>query len=213
MRPNRTPPALSGAVAALFPLAAFTSPACAGIAVAFSNLDANGTSTGSSTIVGGTDNFFSSVAGARFTMEFGSYSLGTIDVVIDDHDGDNAGSVRVSLRADNAGLPGAILETLPVYTGPLVGRTTLSFVSDVLPFLEFGESYWVTVTSADPNGVIRWANNSVGDDRIAAIDFGHDDEWELTENADPAFRIWVIPTPGPAALLAAGALFATRRRR
>lgn len=177
----------------------------------FSNLNAGNSSEGSSTIIGGSTNFFNSTVGADFTVTGSDAALETIDLVVGGFSMD-PNAVSVTLRADAAGAPGAALETL-TYSGNFGDRSTISLSSLTHPLLSVGSTYWLTVTSATPDKAILWANNSTGDDRNGLIDYGSDGSYDPSADVNPAFRI-TGTVPEPAALLGA-ALGATllRRRR
>jgi hypothetical protein len=179
--------------------------------VLFSNLDSNDSSTGSSTIV----NASYTLAG-DFTVSGGDFFLTSIEVVVANfHNPPN--TVDASIRADNAGTPGTTLESFS-FTGDLDfadsnSPKTIKFNSVLNPPLVDGATYWIALTSGNPDKSILWKNNSIGDNRNAQRDFGNDNTWEPAEFSEPAFRVrGAVPEPAVLALVWLFPLLAGRRR-
>lgn len=75
----------------------------------------------------------------------------------------SAGSINVVLQEDNNGLPGAIIETIPI---TLTSYTAAIYeaVSVLVPTLQAGTRYWLTVVAAGSESVIAgWQWNSIAD--------------------------------------------------
>jgi hypothetical protein len=181
--------------------------------VLFSNLDANDSSTGSATILGGTNQSNNTLA-ADFTVSGGDHFLTSIEVVVANF-GAPPHTVAASIRDDNAGTPGTILESFSFIgdLGDSNNPTTIFLDSVSNPLLLDGATYWVALTSGDPDKRILWKNNSVGDDRNAQHDFDSDNTWEAEGDAEPAFRVrGAVPEPAALALLWLFPLLARRQR-
>jgi hypothetical protein len=75
--------------------------------------------------------------------------------------------VRVELRGDAVGAPGALIEDLGVHSGfPQYGTTTSgqsSLPSALKPTLLAGTTYWIVCSPTDPDTNVRWAWNDKGE--------------------------------------------------
>lgn len=72
------------------------------------------------------------------------------------------GSVRVFLQADAAGLPGAVIEAIPV--SGLGSAPAVYTASSVMhPLLQQGTAYWLSVAAGADGVVAGWSWNSIGD--------------------------------------------------
>jgi hypothetical protein len=125
----------------------------------------------------------------------------------------------VSLRADQAGLPGAVLESfdltnLPSYSSP--GLTDV--ISASHPLLVAGQKYWLAAMPVSSTAMGLWAMRSpaVGGNKALTPDLGQ--TWTLNEfgfQTMSPMRIEGTPAPEPAglAVLAVGGLLMGRWRR
>jgi FIMAH domain-containing protein len=72
------------------------------------------------------------------------------------------GSVRLFLQADAAGLPGAVIEEIPI--GGLGSAPAVYTASSALhPLLRQGTAYWLSVVAGADAVVAGWSWNSIGD--------------------------------------------------
>jgi hypothetical protein len=193
--------------------------------VVYSNLDANDSATGSSTIVGGSANFFDSRLAAAFTVSGGPFAFSAVDLVVDAFSS-GVDQLTIFLYSNDGmtNLPGTVLETL-TWTGPAItGRETIEATSLLHTLLLTGQTYWIAMTpsgtSADKAAL--WVNNSIGPNGdpipvpAARTNSNASDPWASEPNAQPAFRVLAVPEPAICALLASGAvlvLVTIRRKR
>jgi N-acetylneuraminic acid mutarotase len=77
-------------------------------------------------------------------------------------------TVHVVLQADAAGLPGAVLEDIPV-GGLTATPTILAAHSSLFPILHHGTPYWLTVVAPSDGVLAGWNWNSIGD--VSAVTF------------------------------------------
>lgn len=87
-----------------------------------------------------------------FAVSGGDHLLGTIDVGISAY---SEGPILVSLRDDNASLPGSILESFTLT--PASGIVSLPSVSR--PLLRDGLSYWVTLEPGAAGSNVAWCDS------------------------------------------------------
>jgi hypothetical protein len=71
-------------------------------------------------------------------------------------------SMRVVLQADANGLPGQVLEDIPLQ-GLQQFATLITAASTVRPSLRMGTPYWLTVIAGDVGVIGGWNTNSIGD--------------------------------------------------
>jgi hypothetical protein len=121
-------------------------------------------------------------------------------------------NLTVSLDKNNAGVPGAVLESFTV-AGPSLGAfgannppVALTAVGPPI-LLTAGTPYWVTV-SADLNDSITWNWNSTGDTSSQAISTDGGTTWFAPSGLTPgAYQVngtpvtTVVPEPGALVLL------------
>lgn len=127
-------------------------------------------------------------------------------------------AAQFELRADNAGLPGEILDfavTTP-FTGP--GLHTVNFSGNV--HIDAGTTYWFGMSALDPSNTFAWALNVHGIEGFHAFTgafWQAPGEWMGFDSVSGAARIEVsaVPEPETYAMLLAGlgALGAFARRR
>jgi hypothetical protein len=114
--------------------------------------------------------------------------------------------VTVSLDANNAGVPGAVLESFNVL-GPLLGafgsnNSPLVLTSVLHPLLVAGTQYWVAV-STDLNDSVVWNWNSTGDASSEAISTNGGTTWFAPSGLTPgAYQVNATPEPRAVVLLA-----------
>jgi hypothetical protein len=104
--------------------------------------------------------------------------------------------VRVELRADASGAPGALIEDLGIHSGFLPWGTTTSgqssFASAQKPTLLAGTTYWIVCSPEDPNTFVHWALNDKGEQGQSATQAGGG-SWTVQTGTAPAFEVSGIP--------------------
>jgi hypothetical protein len=135
--------------------------------------------------------------------------------------GPNAGTV--SLRADNAGVPGATLESFSVSSLPPSDsnfHTPLDLVSVTQPALSAGTPYWI-VASTTIASSLSWMFNNTSATASHATSFDGGTTWVANNDTQGAFRVTEnlrvttgVPEPSTLALLSIGlGAFASKRLR
>lgn len=146
--------------------------------------------------------------GRAFNMP-GSYTLDQIDVALFGNPGD---VVNVNIHSDNAGAPGAVLETLSVAVSDV--STNYSLISVLHPLMTSG-TYYLTLAPANPSGAAAWCwtNDSHTADLLFSTDQGG--VYNQFNNVDVATTVYgtLVPEPASFAVLGLGALALVRRRR
>jgi hypothetical protein len=136
--------------------------------------------------------------------------------------GDCPDSFTISLDSDNAGLPGAVIESFTVPGDGALGilgnsNAPLTATSVLHPTLTAGTAYWIVVT-ADSNDSIAWNWNSTSDPSAEAFSPDSGTTWFSPSGLTPgAFEVngtvsSATPEPGTISLLA-GALSLCLLRR
>lgn len=155
-----------------------------------------------------------------FTVTGGDYRFDSAEVAVSHFWGPDL--VYFNLHADQAGRPGAILDSTTasgVVPPDTLGAPMLAnFGGDVI--LHEGETYWLALRTEETDAHLSWAFNVIDDFGLRAWRLNHD-EWKPTlgipgtDSERGVFRINGTLVPGPAslALLAIGAGGMRRRRR
>ncbi|MBS1701978.1 MAG: PEP-CTERM sorting domain-containing protein [Armatimonadetes bacterium] len=146
----------------------------------------------------------------------GSYTLDSIELPLGNFN-DNTGVYDVSICADNAGVPGTVLESFAVNVTTGNGVVSSYLLNSALnPLLTTG-TYYVTATTTDANlnGGWGWNNaNNTGDQQFSTDGGG---TWNNFNSTDVAVRVMgtstTVPEPASMAVLGLGALALVRRRR
>ena len=120
----------------------------------------------------------------------------------------------VMLHADNAGEPGAMLETWNI--SDEMGQfgqwnTPLHLISVGGVELVTDQTFWV-VAHGVRDVVSVWNFNNIGSVGMHASQSGGG-VWDVQMGKQGAFRVDIVPAPGTLALLGLGGLAAARRRR
>jgi hypothetical protein len=136
-------------------------------------------------------------------------NLSSVQVALNWNQGTNALVVRVAL--DNAGLPGAVLESFRVSATHGFPGTVVTANSTLNPLLASGLTYWLEVLPGDPTTYGDWFSRdpfpNSGSVHLA-IDTGAGWGISSTGSGPQAFEISgvVVPEPGSAILLGLGLL-------
>lgn len=179
---------------------------CAGAAqadVIYDTLSGGYNPTSGSTVSGisslATDNSYAQ----PFTVSAQDFTLSSVQIaaVWAAPDFGTGPSVRLSLLADNGGLPGSEIESLGTKDAT-VWASVIEFNSAVHPLLEAGKTYWIGAFAGTANSWVAWCDASPETTGLAAIDTG--DGWEAySEYGLCAMRINTDPVvPEPSSLLA-----------
>jgi hypothetical protein len=189
----------------------------------FSNLNADPLSkynSGSSWIIQGSSVGQYFAQGFTFTPS-ATENLSQVDIALQLVDGSDA--VVVTLNADSAGLPGAVLETWNVNGLPGIG--TCCVLQTLLPAvpltLNFGTTYWLVATPGAATTHVGWNLNNTGSTGPRAVQNSSGGAFTIFAPNDDrgAFDIIgtaaVVPEPATIAFAAAGLalLGALRLRR
>jgi hypothetical protein len=138
-----------------------------------------------------------------------------------DYFGPTSYEMTLALRADDQGMPGALLESFTVGDAEIGNHTLVSRSSLLHPVLTAGSSYWITAIP-DPGFVALWDANA-GSALSYAFMFQSfsPEQWTLWPGAAPAMIVEGTPVPSvpePSTLLllgtglvAAGRRLASRR--
>jgi len=158
--------------------------------------------SGGSTVSGAdVVNMGTQTIGNAFTVSGGNFQLGSIEVATFLQDGDN--SLKISLAADNSGLPGATLESFSLSSLTYYPGTILSVSSITNPLLLNGGVYWVVLEAGASNTEAAWCSSQPHVDGPSAWNNGTD--WATNAPNFQAFRVTSVPEPGTVSLLILGA--------
>ena len=125
-------------------------------------------------------------------------------------------SLTISIRADAAGLPGAVLEEVTITqqlgaSGVFSPPVMVNFAGTTL--LSAGAQYWIHMSADEPHRLI-WKSNNTGDFGLRAfqIDGG---PWTAGNGNEAlgAFRLHGTLVPGPGVIALLGVCGCTPRRR
>jgi hypothetical protein len=144
-----------------------------------------------------------------FTVSNANYTLSSITVALGYSFGTN--NLAISLLADNAGAPGALLETIISHpTDATTPYAVLSYQSSLHPVMAGGARYWLlaepldhNLTGRENNSFYNWSASFSGLGPLAGRSFNFTKEtwnpWQLFDTLQPAFRIDGIVVPEPSA--------------
>ena len=155
--------------------------------------------------------------GTGFTVTGQSYRLTDLNLPLGLISGTNA--VQVAITADNAGSPGAVLESfLLTSVGQPQSPLSLILIPSALhPILNEGSQYWVTVSGGAPDTFALWALTLSGITGPAAAKLFPNDPWSVNINRTGALQVGgtVVPEPSPILLISISllSLAASRKRR
>jgi hypothetical protein len=98
-----------------------------------------------------------------------NYTFDDAEVAVSNYTGPN--TLTAYLQADSNGLPGAVIEAIPI-VAPSVGTEAAVLTADstLFPVLQSGTPYWLTLVAA-PNHAPDWNFNSIGDTSNSTIAF------------------------------------------
>lgn len=165
----------------------------------------------SGSVITGADCFIGTQSiGNAFTVSGGDYQLGRIEVATFMVSGDN--SLKVSLTADNGGLPGTVIESFSLTDSMShFSGTILSIPSITNPQLQNGGVYWVVLEAGAPNTEAIWCSSQPHVDGTSAWNNGV--EWGSNAPYFQAFRVTAVPESSSYVLLGLGASGLVLRRR
>lgn len=120
-------------------------------------------------------------------------------------------SMSLYLESNAGGLPGTVVATL-TQQGALAGfppGSLVDYTCTACPMLQAGTEYWLVAEEPDPDTVVAWAWNDIGD--TSTGDFVYNDAgsisglWQV-DLGDPrgAFEVQGTATPEPATLFLLG---------
>lgn len=152
-----------------------------------------------------------------FVTSFGSYNLTEIDIALAFFTTDSV--LNVNLCADNAGVPGSILETFGVINvgGDLSSGSEYVLNSVTHPLLTMGGTYYVTITPGTPGSSGGW--NFTNDGHTGPNQWSSNGgiTWNSVTELDGAVTVQgaltSVPEPTSLAVLGLGAVALIRRRR
>jgi hypothetical protein len=158
---------------------------------------------------------------AGFVVPTGTNFLLTgIDLPV--HDAISNSQLSITIWTEQAGQPGAVLETIVVdVIASSPDRYLQHITTTGSTTLQQGETYWISASAINP-GRIAWFTNSTGAGRYALTsDSSHSSAWTVIDDpvAAPqgAFRILgeAVPVPEPSAafLVALGLIAIAKQRR
>jgi hypothetical protein len=134
------------------------------------------------------------------------YSFDAVELMLWTHAGAEINSAVIQLRSDQAGLPGALLESWSTTSVPnwQPGIGPTSFSSLAHPLLTAGSRYWVTVTVGDPFASLGWGNDGAATNHSSACSRDNGATW-ISCQTRGAFAVYGtpgnVPVPEPAAAL------------
>jgi hypothetical protein len=169
--------------------------------IIFSNLGPGDTFGGAAYLVQGA-NFGEVDRAVRFTPTGNSYFFDTFEPVVSYSGGTD--QMRVTLRLDNSGLPGSVIETIVVsgLNEDFGNPEVFTVQSSLHPVLLEGVTYWLAISAVDDDTRIFWRENSTGQIGDTAASFDSEMTWQLDDppNETPAFRVTATAVPEAHAL-------------
>lgn len=155
-------------------------------------------------------------AAVAFTVTGGDFYFDSAEVAVLHSWGPDL--VHVHLMDDEAGAPGAVLEstTASGVTDPFVWAPPMVATFSGSLVLREGVQYWLALATEETDALLAWAEN-VEDDlglRASRVNKGNWQTYQGDIPPRPVFRINVtpVPTPGVLTLLALAACGPRRRR-
>lgn len=133
----------------------------------------------------------------RFTVSGNDYLFEQLEFAAGLSMGPN--SLAVSLRADNAGVPGSTIEPFLVNNVPSQYAGKMSVNSVMHPVLHNGSSYWIVMASGASNTYAFWPKN-FGLWGTAA--WGPGSSWTVGTDRPGVYRVSGSAVPEPSSLLA-----------
>jgi hypothetical protein len=167
--------------------------------IIFSNLGPGDTFGGSAYLIQGA-NLGEVDTAVRFTPTGNSYFFDTFEPVVSYSGGTD--QMQVTLRLDNSGLPGSVIETIVVsgLNEDFDNSAVFTVQSSLHPVLLAGVSYWLAISAVDDDTRIFWRENSTGQIGDTALSFDGGTMWESISNETPAFRVTATAVPEAHAL-------------
>ena len=115
-------------------------------------------------------------------------------------------SFIVDLAADNAGLPGSVLESFTVTGIPSGGGTIITLDSTLHPLLSSGAQYWLEVFPGNPSLGGGWNLSTLSSGNAPYFSHNHGASWTPTTQGPEAFDVnGTVPEPPAGLFLIAAA--------
>ena len=176
--------------------------------VVFSNLNAGTYSANEALSISGSSTFFEFDQGGSFTPS-ADYTLDSISAALTHSAGTNA--IDLSLMSDDAGVPGAVIESWSFVNLPQFGTTNTALAagsSTLHPLLMAGTPYWVVASAGAADSDMGFNLNTLGQ-KGRAFKYGGSWTFDGTSNA-PAFQVEgtlaaaAVPEPSTVLLMGLG---------
>jgi hypothetical protein len=141
--------------------------------------------------------------GVSFFTGGSAYTFTSAELPLDRFGGTDL--VNVSIQSDVAGLPGAILQTIP-FSGLHTSPTLMTVNTNASLILAANTTYWLTAVAGAGDTRVVWMRNSTADDGLVVGFTGV--SWTYISGQTPAFRIngTAVAVPLPASAWAGAAL-------